>query len=509
MVKPEHNLSQKVSRGVAWKFTLNIFSKGSGLIKTFILARLLAPDHFGLMGIAMLALSTLERFSQTGFRAALIQKKEHIEDYLNTAWVATAARNLILFLILFFCAPMVGMFFRNPEATTVIRIIAVSLVFRGFASIGTVYFEKELEFHKQFIYELSGIIASVSVGIFLAFVLRSVWALVCAMLAGSATQLVMSYIIHPYRPSLSFDLRKAKELFTFGKYLLGSSIITFLLIQADDVFVGKMLGATFLGYYQMAYKISSMPTTEVAHVVSEVVFPAYSKLQGDIARLRESYLKTLQLIAFISIPLSGGIVILAPEFTIMILGGKWMPMVPALRILAFWGAIRAIENITSSVFYAVGKPGISTKIFLAQLVLLFIFIYPLTKYWGILGASISVVVASLVPVAIGLYAVTNIIKCRLLNCLKMIFYPMVNTVVFCTFVLLIKNFTQIHLFSLLTVILVSILYYLTLSYLIDRMLSQGLIVNIKERIVSLRQERGNPYSSMTIGRGKKYEHFED
>jgi O-antigen/teichoic acid export membrane protein len=116
---------------------------------------LLAPHDFGLFGIAMLAIATLEAFTQTGFEAALVQKKENVKSYLDTAWTISAIRGAVLFFILFFFAPLMANFFYSPQATTIIRVIALSAFLSGFRNIGMVFFQKELEFDKQFLFEFS------------------------------------------------------------------------------------------------------------------------------------------------------------------------------------------------------------------------------------------------------------------------------------------------------------------------------------------------------------------
>ena len=281
---PSESLSKKVVRGGMWVFALRFTSRGLGFVRTIILARLLAPEDFGLLGIAMLAIATLESFSQTGFQAALIQKKENVDSYLDTAWTVSAIRGIVLFLILFLFAPVVAKFFNSPQATLVIKVIAVSMLLSGFRNIGIIFFQKDLEFNKQFTYEFSAALTDVAISISLAFILRNVWALVWGGLAGHFIRFIMSYILRPYRPHVSFKKSEFKELFGFGKWVLGSSILGFLIIQGDDIFVGKMLGVTALGLYQMAYLISNLPATEITHVISQVTFPAYSRLQYNLQR---------------------------------------------------------------------------------------------------------------------------------------------------------------------------------------------------------------------------------
>jgi O-antigen/teichoic acid export membrane protein len=389
------SLSTRAIRGGLWVFSLRAINRGLGFIRTIILARLLAPEDFGLLGIAMLSISTLETFSQSGFQAALIQKKENVEPYLDTAWTVSAVRGIALFLILFLSAPVIASFFNSPKATLVIRVVALSTLLTGLRNIGIVFFQKELEFDKQFFYEFSATLVDITVAITLAFILKNVWALVWGGLAANLTRLLMSYVLHGYRPRVRFEKEKFQELFGFGKWVLASSMIIFLITQGDDIFVGKMLGVTALGLYQIAYLISNLPATEITHVISQVTFPAYSKLQYDLPRLREAYLKVLKLTAFMSLPSAGGIFILAPEFTKIFLGDKWMPMVPAMQILCVFGVTRALNATTGPIFHAVGKPFVLAKVSFIQLIFLMLLIYPLAAKAKLVGVSWAVTIANL------------------------------------------------------------------------------------------------------------------
>jgi lipopolysaccharide exporter len=312
---PGENLSQRAVRGGFWVFSLRIVQQLFNLARLIILARILAPHDFGLMGIALLTMATLETFSQTGFQAALIQKKEDIKSHLDAAWTVLILRGFILFTILYLIAPYAATFFNAPEAKSIIQVIGFAILLQAFTNIGVIHFQKELEFNKEFIYQFAGTLADFIVAVSAVLILQNVWALVFGLLAGNAARFIVSYFIHPYRPHLSSDLGKAKELFGFGKWILGSSILVFLITQGDDIFVGKLLGATALGFYQLAYRISNMPATEITHVISQVSFPAYSKLQDNISNLREAYLKVLQVTAFLSFPIAGLIFVLAPDFT--------------------------------------------------------------------------------------------------------------------------------------------------------------------------------------------------
>jgi lipopolysaccharide exporter len=423
------SLSKVVVKGGLWVFALRILNRGLGFIRTLILARLLSPKDFGLLGIAMLSISALETFSQTGLQPALVQKKENVESYLDTAWTVSAIRGIILFFLLFWSSPFVASFFSSPRTTLIIRVIAATVLLSGLKNIGVIFFEKELEFNKQFFYQLSGTLANFSVAIVLAFVLRNVWALVWGGLASSFVQFFMSYIVHPYRPKIRFEKTKFAELFRFGKWVGGSGVLVFLITQGDDILVGKMLGATALGFYQIAYLISNFPATEITHVISQVTFPTYSKLKQELPRLRDAYLKVLKHTALISIPMSALIFIFAANFTEIFLGRKWLPMVPAMQILALCGAIRSIGATTGSVFRAIGRPDFESKLHVIRLFVLIIFIYPFTLFWGIWGTALAFLLSTSATHPIADYLVIKTINCNIREFAKILSIPLIATAI--------------------------------------------------------------------------------
>lgn len=483
---PTESIFKEVVHGGIWVFVLRFINRGLGFIRTIILARLLAPTDFGLLGIAMLSILTLETFSQTGFQTALVQKKENIQPYLDTAWTVSAIRGIFLFLILFFSAPLIAEFFNSEQATLIIRVVALTTLLYGLRNIGILFFEKELKFNKLFLYDLSATLVDLTVAITLAFILRNVWALVWGGLAGNCVRLLMSYILHPYRPKIRFQKEKFKELFSFGKWVFGSSILVFLFSQGDDIFVARILGVTALGFYQMAYLFSNLPATEITKIISQVTFPAYSTFQDNIKRLGESYLRVLQLTAFITIPLAGMIFILAPEFTEIFLGEKWMPMVSAMQALAFWGLIRSIGATTGPIFYAVGKPGIGTKLQFIQLIFLIILIYPLTNRIGILGTSLSVVFASIIPNLAACYMTVKITRCGFYNFSKEVLLPLINTMIVVLFLFPLKAYMGG--FSKLSIFVVSILFFVMIYFFIIFLFDKFFNYRLWHELRDLKQE---------------------
>jgi len=487
LAKPGKNLSERTIKSGFWIFSVRIVQQLFGFVRIIILARVLAPHDFGLMGIALLMLTILDTFTQTGLHQALIQKKDDIKIYLDTVWTYLILRGVVLFAILYLIAPYVATFFNTPEAKLMVQVIGFAILLQAFTNIGTIYFQKELEFNKLFFYQISITLSDFIVTVSLVFILKNVWALVFGLIASNLTGCIVSYIIHPFSPRLSFDLRKVKGLFGFGKWVWSSAVLSFFILQGDSMFVGKFLGAAALGFYQMAYKISNLPATEISHMIAQATFPAYSKLQDDIYRLREAYLKVLQLTAFLSFPMAGLIFILAPDFTKIFLGEKWMPMVPAIQILVFAGLIRSIAATTGYIFYAVGKPKINTVWQIVQLSVLAALIYPFSVKWGITGVSM-VVFFSMFVSGIGFcFKAIKITKCGVKNFVNTIIYPLICGIAIVLLILGLKTIMSIGLLEFIIFACAGVLAYLIVIYLLDKLFNYKKIQTlIKESILSFR-----------------------
>lgn len=426
----EQTISQKIVRGASWLFALKLSARGIGFLSTLVLARLLSPADFGVLGIAMLSISLLQTFSQTGFEGALIQKKGDIDGFLNSAWVISIARGLVLTSILYLTAPLVAAFFDSPKAGAILRVLAFIPLLNGFNNVGLVFFKKELNFKKLFAFELCGQVIYVLVAIPLAFMYRNVWALALGMLASNTATLILSYLMHPYRPAFRLDWQMVKELFNFGKWLLGTQIILYFINQGDNLFVGKYLGAGALGFYAMAYKISFLAVTEVTFVISKVMFPAYSLLQDNRDNLRNTYLGMLTILAYIAMPLSGLIFLFAEDFVRIILGTKWLPIAPIIEVFAFSAMLRSLSSTTGPLFQGLGRPDLMAKLVSIRLAIIALLIYPLTNLWGMVGTAMAVVVSSAVVDPMALFLTGRMIGAETKALASAVLFPLGNTL-FC------------------------------------------------------------------------------
>lgn len=486
---PEQSLYTKVVKGGFWVFSQRLIHQLLYLGRLVILARLLAPHDFGLLGIALVTMAILNTFSTTGFMQALIQKKEKTEDYLDSVWTVLILRGFILFIILYFISPYAANFFNEPEAKLIIQVVGLSMLLGAFTNVGVIYFQKELEFKKQFIFQLSGTGMDFLVAVTSAFILRNAWALVLGFLVGNAVRLVLSYFIHPYRPHLCLDFDKIKELFNYGKWILGAVIITFFVVQGDDIFLSKVLGVTALGFYQIAFKLGNMPATEIAGVIRNVAFPAYSKLQSSLPQIKEAYLRVMTFASIIFVPLTGGIIVLAPQAIKIFLGEQWLPVVIPLQILAVSGMVRCFMGFSGPLFLAIGKPKINFKLNLIRLIVMVMTIYPLTFVWKISGTSLSVLLSIVTASFVCFWVTIKELNIKVRYYLFILIPPIIATLTMCVTISCFLNLLVLvdnELLNFVISVLAGLIVYLFGMFLNEKLLNHKGLQEIRLIVKNLR-----------------------
>lgn len=469
----QSSLTMKVVKGGLWISSIRASYQLLSFIRTLVIARFLSPSDFGLMGVALLSISLLYTLSETGIAAALVQKKEDIREYIDTAWFIGIIRGIIIFSLLFCTANFFAKFFNNQQVAPILRVIAFSPLILSFNSPKTAYFQKDFQFNKQFICEFSATIIDVTISIIIAINFRNVWSLVIGYLAGNATRLIVSYIVLPYIPKFRFVTTQVKELFHFGKWIFGNSILSYFNNYGCDAIIGKILGLVDLGFYQMAYRISNIPATETSYMLSRLTFPAYSKIQDDTTRIKIAYLKVLRIITFLSFPIAGFIFVLGSDFTKLYLGQKWLPVISIMQILSIGGITRSIGATLGPVFLGLGKPEVLTKFMIIQLILLVFFIYQFATKWGLTGIAFAVVLTMFITNAILLILLMRLICLDYKKLLAVLFSSFTNMLLAVLLISIIKIYmpldNMLQLFFLSTIGLTA---YLILTYLFNRDLTK-------------------------------------
>jgi len=479
---PSGSIVQRTMKSGIWVSLTTGFVRLSQILMLIILARLLSPREFGLMGIALLTVSATRRFTDIGINAALIQDaQENVDKHLNTTWCLEAGRGLLIFTVLFVAAPFIASVFDEPGAATLIQVLGLSPFLLGLRNPGVVYFQKDLSFHRNFIWQSSAALTQFVVGVGYALYSPTVWALVFASLSRSMAKFVLSYLLHEYRPWPEFDLKTARKLIEYGKWITGGSIAGFIYSEGDDAFIGWFLSATALGFYQYAYRLADTPASEFSGIISQITFPAYSQLQEDIDELREALIQTTRLTAFVAFPLAFGIALVAPSFVPVVLGEEWEPMIVTMQILALYGLLHAITRNFGAVWKALGRPDYIAKLGFLRVGCIALLIWPATARWGIVGTALVVVGVYLFPMLpIDVYLAADIVEGRSMQLYSEFIYPFIAaTVMFGSLRYATSVMYLSPLVELTVLVPTGALLYFVVAFLLERQFDWGIERNLR------------------------------
>ncbi len=401
--RSDGTLRHKAVRSAVW---VGFSGAGVAVIsfaRSLILARLLTPEMFGLMAVCSMAIRMIEIFTETGFGAALIHRQQRFEEARDTAFTLMVMRGVGLSLLAYLIAPWVATFYEQPIVESLVTVVGISFILMGCQNVNAIALQKELDFKRLIYLEQVGTLLNFLVSVGLAYEMRSVWALVYAQIAGAAINSLLSFVLIPGRPRFRLDVSIAKELLHYGKFITGLVIVVFLTRELDNAVIGKVLGMEALGYYVIAYTFANIPSTYISKLLAKVMFPMFSKLQGNHVRLAEEYSRGLRLVIGAVVPISVGIAVLAPEVIAALYGLQWEPAVAPLQILSIFGCCRALWMLNGYLCNAIGKPQIDFYANVWRLVLMMALLYPLTIRYGTVGASVAVTIPMAIQFIAGMF----------------------------------------------------------------------------------------------------------
>jgi O-antigen/teichoic acid export membrane protein len=375
-----------------WAFLGRAVGRVSGFIRTIVLAHLLSPSDFGLMGTALVLLSTVETFTGTGFETALVQRRQHVERFYDTAFAVHVVRGVALAAVFWGAAPAAASFFGGPALIPVLRAVGLVPLFRGCANPARLRFVRHLQYEALFWWGLPEILVNLGLAIALGFRLRSVWALVIPVVASQAVATVVSHLMVGRMPRFALNWGRFQEIARYGKWVLAAQVMTFLSQQGDNAFIAKVLGMTPLGYYQVASRVAEVPVTGFSQVVGEVALPSLSALHADRDRLRDWYFTAQRAVLTAHGLFLVPVLLLGAPLTRRLLGARWMPIVPTLKILAVAMVLRSVVTVGGTLFNALGVPRIGYQVTAVRALLMAAAIYPFAHVLGLEGVAIAVLI---------------------------------------------------------------------------------------------------------------------
>lgn len=358
-------IGKSVATGALWMIALKVIERSIGVISTTILARLLIPADFGLVAMAMALFAILELSGQFGFDHAILRKQDATRSQLDTAWTLTICHGLLSGLVLALLAAPAAQFFNEPRLEHIVHVLAVIAVVQSFENIGIMLFRKDLKFRKDFNFFLAKKLIAFACTVSLAFAFKSYWALVGGILASRTAGVILSYVVHPYRPRLSFSA--TRDLLGFSKWVLLTGILGYFRTRGPDFILGRLAGAGSVGVFRVANELATLPTTELMFPIARAAYPGYAKVAQDRAALKQAYLAVQGSIIMLTLPAGVGIVMLADPFVKALLGFNWLEAIPLIQILGLYGAIRVFQTTNIAIFNVLGKPHWNTSLVALEL----------------------------------------------------------------------------------------------------------------------------------------------
>ena len=390
------SLKQRTVSGIKWLVINNVLQKVISVGTFAILARILEPSVFGLFAMAFIAIDGLGMFKTLGLDAGIIQKKQTDEAANHTAFFLIQGIGIVLFGLCYASAPFAAHFFNRPEIGSILRALGVIFIMSCFGRVPAAILTKEMQFRLMSVIELIGSTLNCFFAIIFALISPTVWSLVWAYIIKQMTMTGLTWYFSGYKMKWQFDPKIARDLFSFGKFMIGLSLLWYVGSNVGNTVVGKMMGATALGYFALAGNIGSFINQNFTVIVARIMFPAYSALQGDPETIKRAYLKTVKFISMFSIPFAITLICLAKEIVLTLYGPKWLPTVPLLRLFGVTQMVVPITICSGSLFRGCGKPKWEFNVTLLNLLIRVPSLIIFTKLWGLTGAVIAGIVVTCV-----------------------------------------------------------------------------------------------------------------
>jgi O-antigen/teichoic acid export membrane protein len=381
-------LKQKTISGILWTSLAKMSMQVVLFIVTVVLARLLTPDDFGLLGMAAVITVAISIVNDRGLGTVIVQKRTLPDALLSTVFWGGLFFGFALFLLSIFASyPLTG-FFKKSEVQQIVIVQGMGFIIGAFGIVQKSLLTREMNFKKLSIMEVASIIASGLVSVSMALLGFGVWSLVIGNLVRDGVGVILVWIFSPWRPRRHFSWSEFKELFAFSANVLGNDVAFYLNTNADITIVGKVLGASALGYYTLALNLVKLPVTRLSGIVSKVTFPAFSSVQNDLETFKRGYAKSMSYISIITFPILVGLGLFAREFILLFFKEKWLDMVAPLIILVPMAMLKSVGTIRGSVLMARGKPQIEFWWNAAYLIPLALAVYAGAQF-GLIGVSIA------------------------------------------------------------------------------------------------------------------------
>jgi len=348
-------LKQKTAAGLKWSAFERFSSQGISFVISIIIARILSPSDYGIIGMISIFMGISGVFIGAGFGAALIRKQNRTDIDFSTVFYYNIVVSLFFYLVLFLCAPLIARFYDTPILTSITRVVSLNIVIGAFGAIQSTKLNIAIDFKTQTKISLISLLITGSIGITLAYTGFGVWALVFQQLAATFISTVLLWFFIGWKPLWVFSMASFKDLFGFGSKLMLSELLDTVYKNIYQVVIGKKFSSADLGFFTRAKGLVQLPSSNITRIIQRVTFPVLSEIQNDTARLGKNYRKLLKMSAFVIFPLMMFLVALGESLIKILLTDKWLPAVPLMQVLCFSSMFYPIHAINLNLLQVKGR----------------------------------------------------------------------------------------------------------------------------------------------------------
>ena len=349
------SLKEKTISGMIWSSLQRFGTMGISFISNIVLARLLTPDDYGCIGMLMIFIALSNTFIDGGFGSALIQKKRPTSEDYSTIFYWNIFLSVVLYVVLFFCAPIIADFYDIALLSKVLQVQGVILIINALGIIQANQLRKQLKFKVIAQVTLVASIVSVMVAIAMAYMGCGIWSLVAQQIVLSFVTTLLYWYYSEWRPIHVFSTKSFKELFGFGSYILFSNLINTFCNNLNGLLIGKFFNASSMGYFTQAKKLEDVFSTSIEAVILQVTYPVLVEVKENYDRLKAALKKFNTTLLYLVTPLMMLLNLLSTPIISLVLGKQWLPAVPYLEILAFQGIAIALQGINTNAIASIGE----------------------------------------------------------------------------------------------------------------------------------------------------------
>lgn len=351
---PSRNLKSRMLFGMLWSSIQKFSTMFLTFLSNLVLARILAPEDFGIIGMLAIFIALSNNFIDGGFGAALIQKTDATQKDFSTIFFWNLSLSIFLYAVIWLSARAVASYYGMEILCPMLRVQAITLIINAIGLLQRVRLRKDLEFKKIATVDLISSIFAVTMSIICAYNGLGVWSLIIYQIVLSICQTIGLWLTNAWRPSFIFDMHSFKSLFHYGGFLLISELLNTLCDNIQGLIIGKRFSPAVMGYYSQAKRLEEVPTTSLSYIVAQVSFPVFSEIKADKGLLYATHKKTILTTNFVNIPLMSLLIIVAEPLIVFLFTDKWLDAVPYFRILCFSGLVNCLQSINYQLYLAMG-----------------------------------------------------------------------------------------------------------------------------------------------------------